>query len=343
MNKSNAIAEFIDLSAEQINELARCFWYSSILRAGIKLGVFDVLDGGLLSVEEVERRVGIDPNYAEAYLDACEVLDLLEKNGDKYTNTATTSKFLVKGKKEYVGDHAVHHTNTWALWGRLDEILKEGKTQLPFETGYVDEATYWNDYMIGQHNRAASGQAHYLVESVDLTGRRKMLDLGGGAASYSIALCGANPQLHTVVVDQKEPLAVARPLVAEHNLQSQIELREGDFFNLELEKDYDVVLISCVILITSEEESRDLFKLAYKCLSPGGLVIVQDYMRLDHSPKRKRLDTLINLYVKVAFSPKAADRDGDEVASWLLDTGFTNLKRVPVPTQLAIMTAQRPG
>ncbi len=343
MNKSNAIAELIDLSAEQINELARCFWYSSILRAGIKLGVFDVLDGGLFSAEEVERRVGIDPNYVEAYLDACEVLDLLEKNGDKYANTATTSKFLVKGKEEYVGDHAMHHTNTWALWGRLDEILKEGKSQLPFETGYVDEVTYWTDYMIGQHNRAASGQAHYLVDNVDLTGRRKMLDLGGGAASYSIALCGANPQLHAVVVDQKEPLAVARPLVAEHNLQHQIELREGDFFGLELENDYDVVLISGVVLITSEEESRDLFKLAYDRLSPGGLVIVQDYMRLDHSPERKRLDSLENLYVKVAFSPKAADREGDEIASWLLDTGFTNLKRVPVPTQLAIMTAQRLG
>ena len=45
--------------------------------------------------------------------------------------------------------------------------------------------------MIGQHNRAESGQSRHLVESLNLNGKRKMLDLGGGAASYSIALCAA--------------------------------------------------------------------------------------------------------------------------------------------------------
>ncbi|MCH7549889.1 MAG: hypothetical protein IH969_10200, partial [Candidatus Krumholzibacteriota bacterium] len=77
----------------------------------------------------------------------------------KFTNASTASKFLVKGKDAYVGDHALHHTNTWASWGRLDELIKEGKTLIPYETGYVDADTYWNDYMIGQHNRATSGQA----------------------------------------------------------------------------------------------------------------------------------------------------------------------------------------
>ena len=62
------------------------------------------------------------------------------------------------------------------------------------------------NYMMGQHNRAASGQAYYLVENLDLRGRRKLLDLGGGTASYSIALCSANPQLRAVVVDRGEPL-----------------------------------------------------------------------------------------------------------------------------------------
>lgn len=36
-----------------------------------------------------------------------------------------------------------------------------------------------------------------------------MLDLGGAAASYSIALCNANPNLKAVVVDFKEPLEIA--------------------------------------------------------------------------------------------------------------------------------------
>ena len=322
--------------------MARSFWYSSILRAGIKLGTFALLEEDSLTSDEVALRIGGSPRYVHAFLESCVALELLEKHGDKYTDAPLASKFLVKGKKEYVGDHVLHHTNTWTLWGRLDEIIKEGKTQLPFETGYVDAPTYWTNYIMGQHNRAASGQAYYLVENVDLRDRRKLLDLGGGAASYTIALCGAYPQLNAVVLDAKEPLSIAKPLVEEHNLQDQITLLEGDFLTTELAKEYDVVLISGVVLIKSEEDCHRLFKIAHKALSPGGLIIIQDYLRVDYSPERERLDTFENMYVLVAFDPQAEDRDGVVVASWLEDAGFTNPKLVPLPTQLALITADKP-
>ena len=333
----------VELSPEPLNELARMFWYSAILRAGIKLDVFSILDKGALTYGELADRIDASPRYVNAFLDSCVVLGLLEQSGDKYHNNPLTSRFLVNEKGEYVGDHALHHTNTWASWGRLDEVIKEGKTLLPFETGFVDTATYWDNYMMGQHNRAASGQGDQLVQNVDLSGKRRLLDLGGGTGSYSIALCDANPELNSVVADQKEPLSIARLLVEQHDLRDRITLLEGDFFESDLGADYDVVLISGVVLIKPEEDCRNLFKLAYDLLAPGGMIIVQDYMRLDDSPERKKLDTLENMYVLVAFDPGAGDREGDEVASWLGDAGFTNSKLIPVPTQLSIVTAEKPA
>ena len=330
------------LDAEQVNELARNFWYSAILRAGIKLNVFSLLEKVHENSEEVAHRIGGSPRYVEAFLESCVVLGLLANTEGKYGNTALTSRFLVKGKPEYVGDHAIHHTNTWASWGRLDEIIIEGKTLLPFETGYVDADTYWKDYMIGQHNRATSGQAHQLVQNVDLKGKHNLVDLGGGAASYSIALCEAFPELIATVIDRKEPLSIARPLVAESGLQERVILLEGDFFNMDLDSQYDVALISGVVLIKPEADCRALIELAYKLLLPGGMVIVQDYMQIDPSPARKRLDTLEDLYVLVAFDPGAGDREGAEVASWLQDAGFQNTNAIPLPTQLALVTGEKP-
>ena len=332
----------LDLSAEHVNEIARSFWNSAILRAGVKLDVFSLLDDHGLASDEVAAHIGASRRYIRAFLESCVVLGLLEKREDLYADSPVSSKFLVKGKREYVGDHALHHTNTWASWGRLDEILKEGKTLLPYETGYVDPETYWTNYMMGQHNRAASGQAHHLVKSLDLRDKRKLLDLGGGAASYSIALCGANPQLKAVVADRKEPLEIARPLVDEHNLQDRITLLEGDFFEIDLGTGYDAALISGVVLIKSEEECRRMFKLAFDHLLPGGMIIVQDYMRIDFSPERMKLDTLENMYVLVAFDPGAEDREGEQVASWLEDTGFKSPQMIPLPTQLAVITAGKP-
>ena len=331
-----------ELDAEQVNELARTFWYSAILRAGIKLDVFSLLESGRATAGEVAERICGSPRYVQAFLASCEVLGLLDNEGDTYCNSSLTSRFLVAGKPEYVGDHALHHTNTWASWGRLDEIIKEGKTLLPYETGYVDTATYWNNYMIGQHNRATSGQAYHLVQNVDLRDKRKLVDLGGGAASYSIALCEAYPDLTAVVVDRKEPLSIARPLVEERGLQDRVILREGDFFETDLEGDFDVALVSGVVLIRPETDCRGVIKLAYDALMPGGMVIIQDYMRIDPSPARKKLDTLEDLYVLVAFDPGAGDREGEEVVSWLRDAGFQNTKMIPLPTQLALVTGEKP-
>jgi hypothetical protein len=48
------------------------------------------------------------------------------------------------------------------------------------------------------------------------------------------------------------------------------------------------------------------------------------------------------MYVKLAFDPEAEDRDGELVASWLSDAGFENTKLIPLPTQLALITADKP-
>ena len=332
----------VDLTSERINELSRSFWNSAILRSGLKLGVFSMLDKGPVSADEVAHRLEASPRFVYALLESCVALGLLDRKDGEYSNTDLASRSLVQGEQEYVGDLVLHITNHWASWGQLDQLIKKGQTLPPFESGYVDSATYWTDYMMGQHNRASSGQAYYLVHSLDLSGRRKLLDLGGGAASYSIALCSANPQLQAVVVDQKEPLEIAKALVEEHRLQDRIHLLEGDFNSLDLGKDNDVVLISGVVLIKSEGECRRIFRIAYDTLVPGGLVIVQDFMRIDRSPERQLLDTLMDMYVLIAFDSGAGDRDGDEVASWLQDLGFRKASKIPLPTHLALVTAEKP-
>ena len=66
-------------------------------------------------------------------------------------------------------------------------------------------------------------------------------------------------------------------------------------------------------------------------------------MRLDDNAQRKRLDTLEDLYVLVVFNPGAGDREGAEVTSWLEEAGFINPKSVRLPTQLGLITAEKPA
>ena len=330
-------------SPEWVNKLSRQYWNSAIVRAGINLDIFSLLEDEALSSERIAEHLDAAPRFVEAFLEASAALGLLEKvDEDRYSITPESAAHLVPGKQGYVGDLVLHITNYWDSWGNLDKLITEGRTELPFENGFTDVPTYWTDYMNGQHNRAVSGQAENLVNSVDLSGRKKLLDLGGGAGSYSIALCQHNPELTAYVVDVKEPLEIAAEQIAESGLEGRVIPMEGDFDKVELGNDSDVILISGVVLIKSERECRRLLRRAYDALVPGGMIILQDFMRLDFSPERSFMDTMMDLYVLIAFSPGAGDRYGEEYVSWLSDAGFANIDETALPTQLAIITAEKP-
>ena len=89
-------SSLVDLDAEFVNELARNFWYSAILRAAIKLDVFSLLEGVSLTSQEVASGIDASPRYTQSFLDCCVVLKLLDSDDAKYTNSSLTSRFLVK-------------------------------------------------------------------------------------------------------------------------------------------------------------------------------------------------------------------------------------------------------
>ena len=124
-------------------------------------------------------------------------------------------------------------------------------------------------------------------------------------------------------------------------MEDRISLIEGDLFDTELPTGADVALLSGVALIKSETQCRTLFERTHDVLEPIGLMILQDFMRLDNSPRRRFLDTMMDLYVLIGFDPGASDRPGALYEEWLTDAGFTDIRGVPLPTQLAVITAEK--
>lgn len=196
--------------SDRIYDISFNYWNSAVLRASVKLGLFNLLNQQPLAAPEIAQKLETNLSFTQSFLETCVILGLIEKEKDQYKNTEETSEFLVLDKPKYIGDHILHITNSWYTWGNLDQLIRDGKTELPFTNNFVDADTYWTDYMKGQHARATAGQGEYLVNNVKLQGREKLLDLGGGAGSYSIALCAANPELKAFIVDQKEALYQVR-------------------------------------------------------------------------------------------------------------------------------------
>lgn len=94
-------------------------------------------------------------------------------------------------------------------------------------------------------------RGHYLAQALaarlDLTGRSRLLDVGGGLGIYACVLVAHHPHMSAVVFDQPPVDCIARTLVAERECGAQVQVEAGNFFTDAWPSGCDVHLLSNVL------------------------------------------------------------------------------------------------
>ncbi len=329
------------MKLDKLRDMTYGYISTASLRAAIKLGIFSLVKEQPLSAYEISNRLNANLRYVNSLLHLLVDLELLEKKGDLFGNSSIANDFLIPDKPKYQGDFILHITNYWMTWAHLDERIIAGGPEFPYENGFVDAPTYWHDYIKGRHNLAFVGQADLLIQHTNLEGRAKMLDLGGAAGSYSIALCQAYAHLQAVVLDLKQPLEIAAELLPKYDLEDRINLMAADFHKDEFGRDFDVVLISAILRLFSDEEGRNILKKVYDSLLPGGLLIVQEFTPLEKPTQKSFMDKVLDLFLIVGHAQKGSDRSKEEMRAWIEDAGFCDFEFIGLPNQTTLMIANK--
>ena len=102
---------------------------------------------------------------------------------------------------------------------------------------------------------------------------------------------------------------------------------------------YDLVFLSAICHMLSEEENRDLFRRALAALAPGGRVVVQDFI-LDADKTGPKFAALFSLNMLVGTRAGASYSE-PEYAAWLAEAGFQDVRRVRLPGSAHLMIAAR--
>lgn len=100
-----------------------------ILEAAIKHRVFDVLDAGPKTVEEVSRETGASQRGLRAVMNALASLDFLAKDATgRYALRPESAAFLVSTKPSFQGG-IFRHTGEQLLpkWLQMNEIVRTGQ------------------------------------------------------------------------------------------------------------------------------------------------------------------------------------------------------------------------
>jgi len=323
-----------------ILQLATGYWASQALLTANRMGVFAALAESDATAEEIAERLGSRPRSTRLLLDACAALGLLRRDGDRYANTELATAFLVPGSPAFLGDALRYSDDLYQPWAHLDEAVRRDEPTLPPSEILGDDPDKTRHFVRGMHNRAL-GIARGLVEVIDLAGRRRLLDVGGGPGTYSCLLTQRYDGLRATVLDLPPVVAIAREIIAEMGATDRVTTTAGDFLTAAWPGDNDALLISGVFHRQSETECRRLIASAFDALVPGGQLMVADVFT---TPEGKSpFAALFGLNMLIS-APGGGVHSATDVAQWITATRFEDvaLRPLPPPMPHIAVTARRP-
>ncbi|MDJ0809715.1 MAG: methyltransferase [Desulfobacterales bacterium] len=314
------------------------FWEASALHAAVKLDVFSAIEEGARTAAEAAASIGADPRATGMLLNALTAMELLRKKEGRFVNTEESRRFLVSASPEYVGYIIGHHHHLVAGWNRLDEAVRSGG---PVRAGAsFEDPEVRHNFLMGMFN-LASLLAPQVARRVDLSGRRRLLDLGGGPGTYAIHFCVQNKTLEAVVFDRPETRPIAEGVIARFGLKDRIAFQAGDYLADTLPDGFDVVWVSHILHAESPEFCAELMVKIHAALKPGGIVLVHDFL-LAESMDGPLFPALFSLNMLQGTEAGQAYSRG-QVESMLEAAGFTDLTVVAIdsPNDSGIVAATK--
>jgi len=314
-----------------------------ILEAAIRHRIFDVLDNGPRTVEEVEEATGASARGLTAVMNALVGLGLLTKDAPgRYALTAESAAFLVSTKPSFQGGMILHSSEQLIpKWLRLNEIVATGR---PVEA--VNQERVGGDFFhkfVEDIFPMSYGSAQKLAGVLDLDGSSQplsVLDLAAGSGVWGIALAQKSQRVRVTAVDWPEVIPVTRKTVARLGLMKRFRFVAGDLLAADLGRDHAVATLGHILHSEGAERSRALLRRTFDALAPGGTIAVAEFLVND-----ERTEPLAGLLFAVNMLVNT-DR-GDtysfrEISAWLGEAGFVNMRTLEAPGPSPLILATKP-
>lgn len=307
------------------------------LNAGCELGVFELLSGSPgLTKREIADRLNLQAQPTRCLMFGLTALKLVVKSGETYRNSSAIEKFFEDRKWKEFHD-TVRFEALIVYLGQSDfvESLRQntnvGLRHIPGKSKNLYERFGENSELQKVFYEYMSSWSRlsnpFLLEHVDFSDMRSLVDVGGGDATNAIAIAQAYPELKITLIDIPANCDVARRKIAAAGLSDRIDVAEGDMFLDDFPAGHDCFMFIHQLVIWPLDVNTSLLKRAYDALEPGGRVLIFNSMSSDaeDGPVMAALDSVYFVSIPA---------EGGMIYAWkeyeqcLRDAGFSKIERV---------------
>jgi precorrin-6B methylase 2 len=308
--------------------VAERYFDSFVLFALFDAGVLQHLASGPKSLGELQARIRGDEESLRAALDAAVALKVLSREGHRYAAADAILDCLGRhDSPAYIGEWVTLMHRLATPLSRLGEEIRTG-----CKPGALFEDMSGDNPQASAFTRAMDAYARTrgieIADRVDFSQTRRLLDLGCGPGTYSLAILERFPSAHATLLDLPGAIAEARRIAAERGMSDRIAFVASDGMDYRPKEPFDTILVSNTLHMIGPEGSIALLERCCGMMAPGGRMIVQAQF-LNDDRTSPRWATLLNLIQRVG-TPHGRNHAIGETKQWLRRAGFADIEYVPL-------------
>lgn len=295
------------------------FVQSQALLALVEVRALHHLSSGPLPTAVLAARAAIPDDRMAILLQAGAALRLLRRKGMEWRLTPRGAAFLaVPGLEAMVRHHAVLYRD---LADPVAFLRGEITPELAGFWPYVFGPLAKSDATLAARYSALMSDSQSLVADdtlrlVDLSGSRRLIDVGGGTGAFLRAVAHRYPKLDLMLFDLPDVLAAAPPpgpRLAHH---------PGSFRLDPIPAGADTLTLVRVLYDHPDSLVADLLAKAHAALPAGGRIIISEPMSGGHRPD-PATDVYFAFYTLAMQTGRT--RSGREIAQLLEKAGFSSI------------------
>lgn len=311
-------------NAGQLLKTSGSYWMGCTLHASVKLDIYSCIGATDKNVRQISTLINAEIDATTRLLDALVAMGLLIKKEDSYANTPESAMFLQKSSPKYIGYMIMHHHHLVEGWSKLDQAVTTGRA-LRKSASHADDENIRESFLMGMFNNAMN-LAPLIIEQIDLSHKKHMLDLGGGPGTYAIHFCKKNPDLKATIYDLPTTQPFAENIINRFAMKDRINFIAGNYINNDIPGSYDAVWLSHILHGEGPADCEKLIASAVSALTPGGLILIHDFILNDtmDSPVFPALFSL-NMLIGTKNGRAYADK---EIRDMLIKSGVANIRRI---------------
>ncbi|HEU0166166.1 MAG TPA: methyltransferase [Chloroflexota bacterium] len=261
-------------------------WQLPAVLAAESLGIFQRLASGPGGLAELCELGQLPQPAGEALMAAMCAMGYAAKRGSEFRITDLARTYLLEGG-DFYWLHMLRGNQDAGSKGdaliealRTDKRVADSRTSQRWEFGQMtaEDAARMNRGMQSHSFPSALGVARH----GDFRGVRRLLDVAGGSGCYAIAIAAANSGLQATVADLPPVTSDTTQYIRRYGVEDRVDTYSFNMFFDPWPRDYDAIFFSNVFHDWDADRCRDLARLAFEALPPGGRIYLHEMLLNDN-------------------------------------------------------------